>query len=48
MNLKLAVVCPQSLSTLGGTLVHIRQLDEALTYLGVKVEVIAPVSKPAR
>jgi hypothetical protein len=48
MNLKLAVVSHQSLSTLGGISVHIRQLAEALTDLGVKVEVIAPVSKPAR
>jgi glycosyltransferase involved in cell wall biosynthesis len=46
--LKLAVVSHQSLSTLGGISVHIRQLAEALTDLGVEVEVIAPVSKPAR
>ena len=42
MDLKLAVISHQSLSTLGGISVHIRQLAEAIVKLGVDVEVIAP------
>jgi glycosyltransferase involved in cell wall biosynthesis len=44
MDLKLAIVSHQSLSTLGGISVHIRQLAEALVKLGVDVEVIVPAS----
>lgn len=43
MNLRLAIVSHQSLSTLGGISVHIRQLAEAMVRLGVDVEVIVPV-----
>ena len=43
--MKLAIISHQSLSTLGGISTHIRQLAEAMTRLGVDVEVIVPETR---
>ena len=44
MNIRLAIISHQSLLTLGGVSIHIKQLVKALHNLGVELEVITPTS----